>query len=161
MSGERPPTLLLARHGLPPSCLQVELSDNQRARNLADVNAAMERLAGLGVRVGLDGFGSAHSGFAHLQNPALRVVNPARSLIASALANGRDATILRGIVQLVAHLGLDVGAIGIESSDQLAVLRDAGFTHFQGFHFGVPAPANEVEFAKDTGAKHLTIPHAP
>ena len=101
----------------------------------------LEEMAAAGVQFYIDDFGSGYSSLSRLRHLPVKTVKVDRSF----LLNWDDASnarqLLDGTVRLVTGLGLQVVAEGVETSEHLSVLSDAGCTHFQGYYFHKPLPA--------------------
>lgn len=136
---------VLARHGLPPDALGVEMTERLF---LDDIEAAARTAAALvemGVTVGLDDFGAGHASFAYLKDVPFTKVKIDLSLVAGidadTLAGRRGRAIVEHVVRMVHAIGGRVVAEGVEGEAQFAVLRAAGCDAMQGWLLGRPAPA--------------------
>ncbi|HET9690214.1 MAG TPA: bifunctional diguanylate cyclase/phosphodiesterase [Acidimicrobiales bacterium] len=132
----------LAGAGVDPTAVEVEivegiLSDKQ-------LIAVVSGLADLGVRVAIDDFGTGASVFARLKRLPVHTLKIDRSLVAGGDAD-RDAPILAAVVEMGRRLGLEVVAEGVENPAQASRLRRLGATRAQGWLFGQPTTAAEIE----------------
>ena len=134
----------LARHGVPPASLQLEitehvlLEDPQRA---ADTLAA---LAGHGVRMSLDDFGTGYSSLVHLRRLPVSELKIDRSFVARLAVDTEDAEIVRCTVDLAHSLGLRVVAEGVEDDETWERLRDLGCDAIQGWLVAAAMPPEEA-----------------
>lgn len=101
----------------------------------------LEEMAAAGVHFYIDDFGSGYSSLSRLRHLPVSTVKVDRSFLLNWDDTSNARALLDGTVRLVTGLGLRVVAEGVETSEQLAVLRDAGCTHFQGYYFHKPLPA--------------------
>jgi diguanylate cyclase (GGDEF)-like protein len=100
----------------------------------------LARLRASGVRIAIDDFGAGHASLQYLRGFAFDIIKIDRSYVANLAANRVDAMIVSAICDIARAMPVDVVAEGIETPEQLAQLRLAGCTGFQGFLLGRPAP---------------------
>ena len=117
----------LAAHSLPPEALVVEATDGV----MADGRQAMATLRRLGVRVAIDDFGAGYSSLARLRDLPLDVLKIDRAFLAARGPKGE--AILRAVVELGRSLGLPTVAEGVETAEQLGLLRRVGAGLAQGY----------------------------
>ncbi len=112
---------------------------------LADSNATDETFANLkalGVRLALDDFGTGYSSLGYLKKAPFDKIKIDQSFVRGAAAIGsRNAAIIRAIVSLADSLGMDTTAEGVETHDDLQLIRELGVSQVQGFIFGRPGDA--------------------
>ena len=125
----------LARHGVPASSLSLEITEHQLVRDLEDSTRELTRLRKLGVRVALDDFGTGYSSLSYLPRLPLDTLKIDRELVRR-VGGARDT--VPAVLRLGRDLGLTVVAEGIETADQLLMLREAGCTLGQGFLLARP-----------------------
>jgi len=141
----------LDESGLPPHCLVLEITESFFMR---DVQAAVRRLQALrrlGVRVAIDDFGTGFSSLASLSHLPVDVVKIDKSFI-DALGTRYDA-VIGAVVEVAKAFDLSVVAEGIERAEQRDRLLDIGCTLAQGYYFGKPVPAAELEARFGAGAR--------
>jgi EAL domain-containing protein (putative c-di-GMP-specific phosphodiesterase class I) len=138
---------VLRRHDLPASSLVLEITETTMMSELEVVEEVLGSLRRLGVRLSVDDFGTGYSSLALLQRVAVNEVKIDRSFVANMLSSSSDMAIVRATIELAHNLGLQVVAEGVESADLLQALADLGCDLAQGYHLGVPIPANEVRAA--------------
>ncbi|HEV7756075.1 MAG TPA: EAL domain-containing protein [Mycobacteriales bacterium] len=133
----------LVDSGLAPERLQLEVVES---RSLVDLPGVVDTLAAIrhiGVRVALDDFGTGFSTLSWLQRLPVDRIKVDRSFIAKLPADHASAALLRGVVALGAELGVEVVAEGVETTEQLDMVRNAGCHLVQGYLLGRPAPSAE------------------
>lgn len=134
---------LLAQHNLPPSYIEIELTENVLQTGSRTI-AALKQLRELGVSIALDDFGTGYSSLTSLERLPLSRVKIDRSLLA-ALDNGaRAPAIVRSIVGLCYSLGLQVTAEGVERLSQLGLLLADRGVQVQGFLVSRPLQAAKI-----------------
>jgi diguanylate cyclase (GGDEF)-like protein len=134
----------LLESGLDASRLILEITEDVAAANMEATLAAMTELRRLGVRFGLDEFGTGRSSLEELCRLPFDVVKIARPLVERIGTGSADERVTRAIVGLAKSLGLKVVAEGIESRDQAERLKDFGCHLGQGFYFDRPLAANQA-----------------
>jgi EAL domain-containing protein (putative c-di-GMP-specific phosphodiesterase class I) len=128
--------------GLPPERLALEVNVPALAEPQALTHLDQLRTAGLGVT--LDAFGRQPVELSILPHLSATAVKIDRTLTAFATQPGSMARMLRGLVGLVAHLGLTGIAEGIESREQAEAAAELGLAQGQGFYFGKPVEPEEA-----------------
>ena len=103
-----------------------------------DVMEVLNRVKALGVRVAMDDFGAGYSGLASLAHFPFDKIKIDRSFVAQLTEDADVAAIVAAIVALGRTLSVDVTAEGVETSEQVTLLKAAGCSIVQGFLFGVP-----------------------
>lgn len=132
----------LKESGVDPSAIEVELTEGMVGEE--DLKPVVEGLAAMGLRVAIDDFGTGASVFARLQRLPLHTLKIDRSLVHGGHA-ARSSSILAAIIAMAHSLGLNVVAEGVERPVQAGHLRRAGCDAGQGFLFGRPVEAEEIE----------------
>ncbi|HEX7095190.1 MAG TPA: bifunctional diguanylate cyclase/phosphodiesterase, partial [Acidimicrobiales bacterium] len=135
----------LAASGLAPHALSLELTES----TLIDGNPTTERtlaqLAELGVRLGLDDFGTGFSSLAYLKRFPIDFVKIDRSFTDGLGVDDNDTAIVRATIALAHSLGLGVVAEGVESEAQRDLLRELGCDRGQGYLFAKPVEVFELD----------------
>lgn len=141
----------LVDSGLPPSRLQLEITEGLLLVvniNVADTLHALKRL---GVRLSIDDFGTGYSSLAYLKQLPIDVLKIDRSFVAGIPERMDDAQIATTIITMAHGLGLRVVAEGIETERQVHFLREHGCDYGQGYFIARPLPEKEIArwFPKD------------
>lgn len=134
----------LARHGVPPAALQLEITEHVL---LEDPQRAADTLAGLtghGVKMSLDDFGTGYSSLVHLRRLPVSELKIDRSFVAKLAVDNEDAEIVRCTVDLAHSLGLVVVAEGVEDDETWERLRDLGCDAVQGWLVAAAMPPHET-----------------
>jgi diguanylate cyclase (GGDEF)-like protein len=134
---------LLARHGLPPEAIELELTETALQTGAVTVDALNE-LRALKVDTALDDFGTGFSSLTSIERLPLSRVKLDRSVIAEADSNPRSAAIVYSMIGLCRNLGLHVTIEGVERPAQLDFLSACGDVSIQGFLVGGPVDASDV-----------------
>ena len=131
----------LARHGVAPQRLELEVTESQLMDHPDEALDALEQLKLLGVRLSIDDFGTGYSSLSHLQKFPVDCIKIDRSFLGADMHDG-DAVITRAIIALGHNLKLQVIAEGVETREQLTFLRDHDCDQMQGWYFS-PALAQD------------------
>ena len=124
--------------------LMLEVTETAAMHDPNIVLAAVQRLHQNGMRISLDDFGTGYSSLTYLQRLAPDEVKIDRSFISRVLESRSDRAIVRTSIQLAHDIGASVTAEGIEDSDTLAWLTDAGCDAAQGFAIARPMPVEDL-----------------
>ncbi len=137
---------VLRRHGVPPHCLVIEVTETAVLSGEAATTEVMARLRAAGVRIALDDFGTGYSSLSHLLRLPVDTLKIDRSFVAGlGPEDGIERQVVSAVTGLAAGLGLDVVAEGVETPEQVAILGELGVCLLQGYLLGRPLPAEEVE----------------
>jgi len=143
--------------GLSPQRLVLEITESTMMSDLDATTAALEQINALGVAVAIDDFGTGYSSLAYLKRFPVSELKVDRSFVRDAVNNADDATIVRAVVELAHALSVRVVAEGVETDDQIALLRGLGCDWMQGFKLGRPMPA--ADFAQLLAAGPIELNH--
>ena len=119
--------------GLPPDLLELEIAENGLAANPGLALRCLKQWRSLGVRIALDDFGTGRANLGYLSTLPIDRLKIDGSFIRAMTSGFRDSNIVRAALQLGRALGLTVLAEGVETEEQLAMLRDFGCEQAQGF----------------------------
>jgi diguanylate cyclase (GGDEF)-like protein len=131
----------LERHAVPARCIELEITERVVMGDTERAKTTLAQLRALGVRLAIDDFGTGYSSLAYLSRFAVDCLKIDRSFIDDVDKDRERALITSAIVTLGHHLGLDVVAEGVETSEQLAFLTAARCDLVQGYLLGRPAAA--------------------
>ena len=135
---------VLEHTGLAPDCLELEITEGLLIEDPDAASAVLTELKALGVHVAIDDFGSGYSSLSYLKHFPLDSLKIDRGFVRDLSVDPNDASIARAIIALGHSLDLKVIAEGVETSQQLAFLRDHRCDVVQGFLFGAPVTADEM-----------------
>ena len=126
---------------LEPRFLEVEITESALMSDPEESVTILEQLSRMGVVVSVDDFGTGYSSMSYLRRFPIDKLKIDRGFIAELISRADDASIVRAIVSLAHSLRLKVVAEGVETSEQLNVLRSIGCDQYQGFCFSPAVPA--------------------
>jgi diguanylate cyclase (GGDEF)-like protein len=134
----------LAKSGLEPSRLELEITESVLMHDDADTLATLHKLREKDIRIALDDFGTAFASLGYLRSFPFDTIKIDRSF-ARDLPERRDCTaIIRSVASLAHALNMRSVAEGIETQEQLAIVTDMGCDEVQGYYFNRPIPAAEL-----------------
>jgi diguanylate cyclase (GGDEF)-like protein len=136
----------LRESGIDPRDLTFEMTETAMFRDIGATIATLESLRDLGIRIAMDDFGTGYSSLAYLRRFPVDILKIARELIGDPAEPDDPETwaFARAIVALGRSLGLSIVAEGVETDEQLRMLRRLGCGLGQGYLFGHPAPADDL-----------------
>ncbi|MDR9753063.1 EAL domain-containing protein [Pseudomonas sp. SZMC_28357] len=148
--GERIATILKDT-GLPPACLELELTESILMREVSEAMQILASLKNLGLSIAVDDFGTGYSSLNYLKQFPIDVLKIDRTFVDGLPSGEQDAQIARAIIAMAHSLNLAVIAEGVETHEQLDFLREHGCDEVQGYLFGRPMPASrfEAQFSND------------
>jgi len=125
--------------------LELELTESTLLGNLETAEQSMLRLKAIGVRFALDDFGTGYSSLLYLRRFPFDKLKIDSSFVRSIETASDAAAIVHAIVSLGRGLGMKVTAEGVENAEQHLFLRAAGVHSMQGYRFGRPGPAANID----------------
>lgn len=128
----------LARHGLKPDLLQIEVTESSLVENIEIAGAILSELVAAGIGVALDDFGNGFSSLGYIKTLPIDTIKIDRGFIQDIQNSPDDAIIVESTIILAHNLGLRVVAKGIETRDQLIHVKTAGCDEVQGYYFSRP-----------------------
>ena len=135
----------LAASGIDPHRLELEITETALVEERAAATEILSRLAEQGIGIALDDFGTGYSSLSYLQALPFTKLKIDRSFVVDITHNPRSLRLLANVAQLGKDINLAVTAEGIETDEQLSLIRDhTRVDQIQGYLFGVPLPAREV-----------------
>ncbi|RPJ41593.1 MAG: EAL domain-containing protein, partial [Chloroflexi bacterium] len=124
--------------GLTPEALKLEITESVVIDNQAHANALFDRLGKLGVKMQVDDFGTGYSSLSYLQNFPIQGIKIDKSFIQEMGRLGKNPDLVRTILMMARDLGMIAVAEGVETVEQLAVLKDLSCAFGQGFLLARP-----------------------
>ncbi len=137
-------TRLIDERAIDPHWLEFELTETAVMRRSEQVRSAMVALGQLGVRFSLDDFGTGFSSFVHLSSLPITLLKVDKSFVAGMIARPEKMQLVRAMIGLARELELQVVAEGVETAEQLELLRQFGAQQVQGYLVSQPLPLAEL-----------------
>lgn len=138
-------TKALMKCGLPPSRLEIEVTESSLIEDLNETSRVLRSLAQGGVRISLDDFGTGFSSLSYLHQLPLDKIKIDRTFVETIRNEERSLILLEGVTRMASNLGLKIVVEGVEEVEQLELLKDqVHLDQVQGYLFGKPMPAREI-----------------
>jgi diguanylate cyclase (GGDEF)-like protein len=138
----------LSRFDIHPSCLQLEITESLLIRDLDTAMAVLQEINESGITIAIDDFGTGYSSLSVLKALPIDILKIDQSFVRDLGKDSGSDAIVAAIINMARALALRVVAEGVETPEQLAILRRLGCDEYQGYLFSRPLPA-------DTLATHL------
>jgi len=135
----------LAASGLPPTRLEIEITETVLLQNRETTLAVLHQLRALGVRIAMDDFGTGYSSLTYLQCFPFDKIKIDRSFVKDIAKNAGSLNIVRAVAAMANGMGMTATAEGVETAEQLETITSEGCTEMQGFLFSKPLPLAEIE----------------
>ncbi|MEH7383661.1 bifunctional diguanylate cyclase/phosphodiesterase [Bacillus sp. JJ1533] len=136
---------VLLETGLPPQYLTLELTEGVMLRNINHSVIVMKELQKLGVKVSIDDFGTGYSSLSYLKDLPINTLKIDRSFINNLKVNTTDIAIVKAIITMGHGLAVKVVAEGVETDEQIALLKELECHYAQGFYIDRPMKSEEFE----------------
>ncbi|MEB0041594.1 bifunctional diguanylate cyclase/phosphodiesterase [Pseudomonas sp. MH10] len=137
-------TRLIAERGVDARWLEFELTETAVMRRSDLVKQTMDALGRLGVRFSLDDFGTGFSSFVHLNSLPIALLKVDKSFVGGMELREENRKLVHAMINLAHNLNLEVVAEGVETTEQLALLRDFGCNQIQGYLISKPLPLDQL-----------------
>jgi len=148
--------MVLSDTELPAKRLELEITEGVFLSNDDHVHDMIASLKAIGVKLALDDFGTGYSSLSYLQRVPFDKIKIDRSFVTGASdLEGRNAALIRAMVGLASDLKMQTTAEGVETQDELTLVRNLGCSLIQGYIFGKPMPPEEARELASKGAIEL------
>ncbi|ALO35902.1 hypothetical protein CMT41_15105 [Colwellia sp. MT41] len=135
---------LLHKYSIPSRYLELEITENVVMTDIARAMDSIVKLQSMGIKVSIDDFGTGYSSLAYLRELPIDKIKIDRSFIHEVAINDSDLTIVKSMIDLSHGLGKRVLAEGVETVEQLNLLRHLGCDAVQGYFISKPLPEDEL-----------------
>ncbi len=136
---------LLFKYEIPAHCLELEITENIVITEIDTAMNTIVVLQNMGIKVSIDDFGTGYSSLAYLRKLPIDKIKIDRSFIEEVASNDSDLTIVKSMVELSHGLGKRVLAEGVETEEQLRLLRNIGCDAVQGYFISKPLPEEALK----------------
>ncbi|KAA2236106.1 bifunctional diguanylate cyclase/phosphodiesterase [Salinarimonas soli] len=151
----------LQRSGLDPRRLELEITESALLEDNERIATLLERLRGLGTRLVLDDFGTGYSSLSYLRRFPFDKIKIDQSFVREMTTRSNCVAIVGAVVGLADELGMTATAEGVETADQLDLVRQVGCLEAQGYLLGRPKPILAAfELLRGAGSAKPTLPLA-
>ncbi len=135
----------LARSGIEPASLELELTESHLMQNIPEKAELLHRLGLLGVGISIDDFGTGYSSLSYLKTLPVDSIKIDSSFVRDIHSDANDEAIIKAILAMAHSLRLSVVAEGVETAAQFRALKELGCDQYQGFHESPALPPTEFE----------------
>ena len=141
----------LEQTGLDPRLLMLEITEGVLMHDAESAVGMLRALKNMGVKIGVDDFGTGYSSLTYLKRFPIDVLKIDRSFVRDLASDEDDAAIVRAIIALAKSLHLETVAEGVETAEQVQLLRKQHVDRLQGYFFSRPLPDEKIseKLAKD------------
>ena len=136
---------ILNETDLPPTRLELEITESLVMNNAEKSIATMNELSALGILLSIDDFGTGYSSLSYLKRFPINKLKVDQSFVRNMTTNPDDASIANTVIHLGQSLNLIVIAEGVETQEQLTMLEQYGCDEIQGYFFSKPIPKESLE----------------
>ena len=131
---------VLAETGLPPQMLELEFTESVLMEVAREHNDVLLRLRDTGIKLAIDDFGNGYSSLDYLSRFPVDHIKIAQNFVLDLPTKPRNASIVRAAIHLAHELGLLVVVEGVETAEELAIIKSWGCRLVQGFYYSEPLP---------------------
>jgi diguanylate cyclase (GGDEF)-like protein/PAS domain S-box-containing protein len=136
---------ILAETGVEGDRLVLEITESVLMENVEKTVVTLHQLSALGLEISIDDFGTGYSSLSYLKRYPINTLKIDQSFVRDITTDPDDAAIITAIIAMARSLKMKVLAEGVETEEQLTFLTQQGCSRFQGYYFGMPLSAAEVE----------------
>ncbi|MDI6810026.1 MAG: bifunctional diguanylate cyclase/phosphodiesterase [Candidatus Eisenbacteria bacterium] len=140
---------------LDPHCLEMELTESILMENAEATIDILRALKEVGIRMTIDDFGTGYSSLEYLRRMPIDMLKIALPFVRDITKSPGDASIVTAIINMAHSLNIEVIAEGVETVEQLALLRSLGCDKIQGFLVSRPVPPDELEEFLEKGSRFV------
>lgn len=138
-------TEIITSHSISPESIELEITESMLLANMEKVVENICKLREIGFQISIDDFGSGYTSLSFLQSVDVDVIKMDRSMLLGAEASRRQFLMLNYITQMVHSLGVKVVCEGVETENQLELVRSTKCDVIQGFYYAQPMPMDKFE----------------
>lgn len=135
---------LLFETGIPPEILKLEITESTVMADPSTAAAMLSQIKSLGIKLSIDDFGTGYSSLSYLHRFPLDTLKIDGSFTKTMIEGGESTEIVRTILPMASSLRMNVVAEGVETAEQLAILRQLRCEFAQGYYFSKPVTADEA-----------------
>ena len=136
---------ILKDAGVPPGCLDLEITETTAMANVAVTAVRMRELSEMGIGISIDDFGTGYSSLSYLKKLPIERLKIDQSFIQDIPGDPDDRAVVEAVTAMAHNMKMKVVAEGVETEEQLEFVRRTGCDEMQGFLFSKPLPAEEFQ----------------
>lgn len=131
-------------YNINPTRVEIEITESVVIENLNKAKKFLIKLSSIGVRVALDDFGTGYSSLSYISKLYLSTLKIDKSFINKMIYNNNEYHIIKSVVEMVKELGIKSIAEGVETKEQLELVKNLNYDAYQGYYLSKPIPKYEV-----------------
>jgi len=128
-----------------PTVLELEITETVLMKSLESNIKILKKLMDMGIRIALDDFGTGYSSLNYLRKIPISTLKIDKSFIDNITTSIKEKAVIDNIIQMAHSMDLKVVAEGVETKDQLSILKAKNCDFIQGYYYSKPLPVNEIE----------------
>lgn len=136
---------VIEKYKVSPKYVELEITESVLIDDFESVMDKLKRLRQYGIKISLDDFGTGYSSLSYLKKFPIDTLKIDKSFIDTILSDSSTRIITESILDMSHHMGFESIAEGVENEDQYKYLNEIGCDVIQGYYFGRPHPAEEIE----------------
>ena len=136
---------ILKNTSINPNILELEITETVLMQSFDSSINILKKLMDMGIRIALDDFGTGYSSLSYLRKIPISTLKIDKSFIDNITSNKKEESIINNIIQMAHSMDLKIVAEGVETTEQLSILKERNCDYIQGYYFSKPLPASEVE----------------
>ncbi|AWK51511.1 diguanylate cyclase [Clostridium beijerinckii] len=136
---------ILNSTGINPNIIELEITETVLMQSLDSSINILEKLMDMGIRIALDDFGTGYSSLNYLGRIPISTLKIDKSFIDNITSSKKKESMINNIIQMAHSMDLKVVAEGVETKEQLSILKDRDCNYIQGYYFSKPLPESEIE----------------
>ncbi len=134
----------LEEYDIEPGCINLEITETAAARNKDFMLRSMNKLIENGVSFSLDDFGTGRSNIDYFVNMPIKIIKFDNTFTKGFFNNVKTKHVMTGMVDIFHKMDMEIVVEGIETEDQVGVMKDMGVEFIQGFYYSKPVPEDEL-----------------
>ena len=135
---------ILREHNMTGKQLGIEITESALIENLSNSVQKLEAFKKLGMSISIDDFGTGYSSLSYINSFPIDYIKIDKSFVDRIGTEDNSRSIVKTIISLTESLGAKTIAEGVETKEQLGILKDLGCTIIQGYYFYKPMPASSI-----------------
>lgn len=128
-----------------PNIVELEITETVLMQSLDSSINILKKLMDMGIRIALDDFGTGYSSLSYLRKIPITTLKIDKSFIDNITSDKKEESIINSIIEMAHSMDIKVVAEGVETEDQLSILKNRKCDYIQGYYFSKPRIANEIE----------------
>lgn len=133
------------RTNIDPNIIELEITETVLMQSIDYNINILNNLMNMGIRIALDDFGTGYSSLNYLRKIPISTLKIDKSFIDNITSSIKEESIINNIIQMAQSMDLKVVAEGVETIEQLSILKDRNCDYIQGYYFSRPLPAPDIE----------------